>query len=241
MHCTECGALVSVAAKFCRQCGTPVISETVTDSDTAAVPSQPFTDAPASPPADDVAAPNLVLTDSPLRSEPPFAPRPWVRFWAKQIDLICVTIPIAFVLGFLFPVGFSQLPDAVLNIIFVLAWVVIEPLVLSQFSTTPGRALLRTQLVYKNGRSIPLDAAYSRTFSVYIKGMGLGIPIVALFTQISAYKDLKRDGKTSWDREGGFEVRHKEIGAGRIIIAVVILLLMAALAVYGTMAEPAAY
>ena len=54
--------------------------------------------------------------------------------------------------------------------------------------------------------------------------MGLGIPIVAFFTQLNAYSKLSKDGITSWDKEGGFRISHKKVGAGRVIAIIALLI-----------------
>ncbi|HLZ43704.1 MAG TPA: hypothetical protein VKQ11_22240 [Candidatus Sulfotelmatobacter sp.] len=43
---------------------------------------------------------------------------------------------------------------------------------------------------------------------------------------------LSRDGITSWDREGGFIVRHEKIGVMRTTVAVVFLGLVYILGIY---------
>ena len=68
-------------------------------------------------------------------------------------------------------------------------------------------------------------------------GLGLGLPIVSIITQIVAYRNLTTYRETSWDKSGGFVVSHQQIGGRRIVGAIVFALLVIALIVIGTMPE----
>jgi TPR repeat protein len=198
----------------------------------------PEAEAAPEPPAETAApvqkaTPEAVSTSAispPLPAEPPSAdadltPRPWVRFGAKTLDLFCVS----FLFGFLAKIVFPGQHFIVVAFVSLFVWALVEPLVLFTFQTTPGRALFRTQLVYQNGQPIPLGAAYERTIRVYIKGMGLGLPIIYLFTHFVAYRHLTTHGTTTWDQQGGFEVRHGKLSGLRITFIVLIFLTMAVL------------
>jgi TPR repeat protein len=162
----------------------------------------------------------------PLPAEPPSAdtdltPRPWVRFFAKWFDMSLMAAPVIAFAPAMFTSG--GLEAWLLQIVMGgLAWLLIEPLVLASFQTTPGRALLSTKLIYEKGQQIPLGVAYERTLRVYIKGMWLGLPIVYLFPYFLAYRHLTKQGTTSWDQDGGFEVRHGKISRLRIMLMVLI-------------------
>src|SRR3990167_10271102 len=60
-------------------------------------------------------------------------------------------------------------------------WIPIEALLLSTLGTTPGKWFLRTQL--KQGKKKTMDylTALRRSFSVWFRGLGMGIPIVNAF------------------------------------------------------------
>ena len=156
-------------------------------------------------------------------------PRPWVRYGAKQIDIFCVSLLFSSLAILVFPSVFAGQHFIVVAFMSLIVWALVEPLVLSIFQTTPGRALFNTQLVYQKGQPIPLGAAYGRTLRVYIKGMGLGLPIIYLIAHVVAYLHLRKHGTTTWDRDGGFEVRHGKLSGLRITFIVLIFLTMAVL------------
>ena len=82
---------------------------------------------------------------------------------------------------------------------------------------------------------MPATYLLSITNSVRLRGEGFGIPIVALVTRIYAYNTLTKEGITSWDKDGGFFVAHREIGALRVILVVVLYIGFAALFAIGNM------
>ena len=129
---------------------------------------------------------------------------------------------VGFILGFVYPHAL-EINDSLFGIILVFAYVFVEPCMLSSWGTTPGKALLNIRLRKHDGTKPNYAQALSRAFNVWVRGLGLGIPIVALFTHINAYKRLTKDGITSWDKDGGFQVAHKIVGAGRVIAAIAIL------------------
>lgn len=86
---------------------------------------------------------------------------------------------------------------------------------LSSWGTTPGKALSKIRLRCENGSRLSYSQALKRSFSVAVKGLGLGLPLISLFTLLNSYNDLTKKGKTSWDRDGNFSVSHQILGLSR--------------------------
>jgi uncharacterized RDD family membrane protein YckC len=147
--------------------------------------------------------------------------RPWVRYWARIIDVMLFAFLAGSVLGVVYPSAL-EISDALLGIVFVFAYVFVEPCMLSSWGTTPGKALLNVRLRKLDGTKPGYSDALSRAFNVWIRGLALGIPIIDLFTLISAYLRLSRHGLTSWDKDGNFRVSHKVVGAGRVLAVIAI-------------------
>ncbi|MGH7491381.1 MAG: RDD family protein [bacterium] len=148
--------------------------------------------------------------------------RPWVRYWARIIDVMLFAFLVGTVLGSVYPSAL-EINDTLLGIVVVFAYVFVEPCMLSSWGTTPGKAILDVRLRKQNGTKPGYSDALSRAFNVWIRGFGLGIPIIALFTLISAYMRLSENGLTSWDKDGGFRIIHKVVGAGRVLAVIAIL------------------
>jgi len=148
--------------------------------------------------------------------------RPWVRYWARMIDFCLFGILAGVVLSIVYAPALD-IPDALFGVLLVFAFVFVEAAMLAAWSTTPGKVLLKVRLRKNDGSRLSYGDALSRAFKVWFRGEGIGIPIVALFTQIHAYNRLTKQGITSWDEDGHFKVSHQTVGAWRTTIAVVVL------------------
>ncbi|PYU34411.1 MAG: hypothetical protein DMG28_05870 [Acidobacteria bacterium] len=170
--------------------------------------------------------------------------RPWVRYWARFIDmwigallftaLMIITVFLGLVdrsfvnakgSTLLFAIGFS------------FAWSFLEADLLCTWGTTPGKWLLKTTVRDSSGQKLKFVNALDRSFSVWIRGLGIGITFVAIFTLIIAYRKLTRDGKTSWDEYGRYVVSHERIGPLRVVLAVLLILCFCSLFAFGVAGE----
>lgn len=142
---------------------------------------------------------------------------PWRRYFAKQVDLFIFSFGTMFLLMLLLeitnPEAARRFGEGLDNpaagaVISVFFWGICEWLCLSIFGGTPGRALYGIRLRQIDGSRLDSAKALSRAFLVGIKGMGLGIPIVAMVTCIVGYNVLKKDGRSTWDADMGTRVSH---------------------------------
>lgn len=178
------------------------------------------------------AVPAAVVSDQPSGSQT----RPWIRYLAKMIDLLLFLLLSGMLLLLVWPDALNtDQAGWIFVIIFQFAYVFVEPIMVCSWGSTPGRSLLRVRLRRQDGNKLTFSEALKRAFKVWIKGLGLGIPIVALFTEINAYNRLKKEGLTSWDRDGQFRVTHQPVGAVRSIVAVIFFIGFLALMVVGGM------
>jgi hypothetical protein len=158
--------------------------------------------------------------------------RPWVRYWARLMDFFLFALLLGVVLGIIYPPAL-EINDTLLGIIVLFVYAFVEPIILASWGTTPGKALLRVRLRQSNGIKLTFAKALNRSASVWVKGWGLGIPLVSIITLITAYNKLKKDGITTWDREGDFKVSHNEIGTIRAIITILFFISFVFLIVLG--------
>lgn len=142
---------------------------------------------------------------------------PWRRYFAKQVDMLIFSFGSIFLLMVLLeltsPGAARRLEGGMDNpaiggVVGVFFWGVCEWLCLSMFGSTPGRALYGIRLRQSDGTALTGEQALSRTFLVALKGVGLGIPIVAMVTGIVGYNVLKKDGRSTWDADTGTRVSH---------------------------------
>ncbi len=199
--CTLCGGTLAPGAKFCGNCGSALVAM-----------------APAASPVHSRGSSGDVISH----------PRPWVRFCARFIDLYGFTLVVCLLLVFLSPELMPSsspysLRPAVLALFTFLAWVFVEPELLSTIGTTPGKWLLRTKIIPVAEGKFTYSSAFSRALKVWWRGLGIGLPFVSLVTLAFAYRRLRTTGTTSWDSEGGFEVAHERIGGLRTLVALFIV------------------
>jgi len=159
--------------------------------------------------------------------------KPWLRYLAKYIDIAVYTllISILFIITiFIFRyLGmdtniFKSMPKFIFSIIFLILMIFVEIFIFYRWSTTPGKKLLNIKITKEDGSIITYNDAFIRTLKVWIKGLGLGIPIITFFTQIAAFNKLNTNGITSWDEEGGFKVIDESVAIWRIVLAGIIIL-----------------
>ena len=148
--------------------------------------------------------------------------RPWVRYWARSIDIALICIIVGILIGAVLPVELNnRLVDQLIQFLALTLWIPIEAEMIATFGCTPGKALLRVRVSNKNGGNLSFRQALSRSFGVWLKGLGTGlIPFVTLATLLVAHNRLSNKGVTTWDRDGRFEVTHSKVGIVRTLIAI---------------------
>jgi len=150
--------------------------------------------------------------------------RPWVRYWARSIDIALICIIVGIPIGVFLPDGLNNwLVDQLIQFLALTLWIPIEAALIATFGCTPGKALLRVRVSDKNGSNLSFGQALSRSFGVWLRGLGTGlIPFVTLVTCLVAHKRLSNEGVTTWDRDGRFMVTHRKVGIVRTLIAIAI-------------------
>jgi len=149
--------------------------------------------------------------------------RPWVRYFARTVDVFLFSLTVGFAIGMFAP-SVSDLPSAFLTIIILFLWIFQEAILLANCGTTPGKWLFKIKVRNNEGQKLTFSEALNRSFGVWLKGMGAGIPLLSLIAQISSRSKLKRDGITEWDEEGRFLVTHGRIGFSRSAVVVLLLI-----------------
>lgn len=154
---------------------------------------------------------------------------PWRRYWARLFDLTCIfqiyIIIIFFFSPSLYYILTQNMGEYISGYILLFFYMIFfEPMMISFFGTTPGKALLGIRIRDFYDKKISYSKAMGRGFSVWVKGLGLGIPFIQLITMVVAYTKLANTGKTSWDENYEIKVSHSRVGFIRIIFFVVIFI-----------------
>lgn len=167
---------------------------------------------------------------------------PWRRLFARTVDICTAGLVLFMLLIFAFSAtmpeqaaGFAKAIEnpIIASVVLYLIWLPAEALLLSLFGTTPAKWLFGIRVAHPDGNLLPFVAALNRSFLVFVQGVGFGIPFVALFTQLFAYRRLTKTGTTLWDTSTSAVVLHKKWGVFRALACTaavfVVLILMSAL------------
>lgn len=224
MHCTYCGKEVNENATFCSFCG-----NALTIQDLASPTPKHVVQEATSP---------IIDQETEIKKATVREVRPWVRYFARITDYSIMGLAFGFMAGLFFgPYVFDGVPEIVLNILMIFIWVFIEAGLLSSWGTTPGKWLFKTTIRTESGEKPVFSRALDRSFSVWLKGMGMGIPFISLITLLMAYDKLTKDHTTTWDKEAGLVVLHEEIGIPRLILIVLLFILFLYLIILGYSTE----
>ena len=90
--------------------------------------------------------------------------------------------------------------------------------------STLGKWIFGIKITRLDESKLGIGAGLSRDLTVLMKGLGLGIPIVSLFTMWNSYQKLRKNQSTSWDK-GRYIVWHRPSGASQYILNIVGILL----------------
>jgi uncharacterized RDD family membrane protein YckC len=171
-------------------------------------------------------------------------PAPWRRYFGRVFDFVVIMPVVWLALGSV-TAGIS--PDAYewLSARGIFAWPLLSgilaaliamtlfALLLGRTGSTPGKWLFGTRVTRHDGSAIGFRAAFAREFSVLAAGMGFGIPLISLVTNIYSYVRLKSDGTTSWDGLGRWVVTHRPWGLVQIACVALALSMLLTLGAFG--------
>lgn len=140
-----------------------------------------------SPPADRAEVPERYL-------------RPWRRYFARSVDLALYSLPWTALCALVFhwnqPANlFTRLLQSYIAFGLML---VIEPLLLHFWGTTPGKAIFGITVRGPAGEKLSLSRAWRRTVSVFGRGLGWGIPIYDLWRMWKSYQS-QEDDPEGWE------------------------------------------
>ena len=148
--------------------------------------------------------------------------RPWVRYWARYIDVYLFTIFILILQQLMFPTQQFDMRIAVFGLHFI--WVLVEAQLLSTWGTTPGKWMLKVKIRDVNNKKLTLKTALIRGFLVWSVGMAM-YTVFSTITEAISYMNLLSKGTTVWDKYCNSIVTHEDFGTERIPLIIGILVL----------------
>lgn len=156
---------------------------------------------------------------------------PWRRLFARLLDDYLYTT--VWVLFGLLVIHKSPATDtgaawsALAGIVSVILMVLIEPLFLSTWGTTPGKWLLGLSVRNNTGQKLSYGEGLYRTVQALWYGMGFWLPIYSLVRGYKCYYDCT-DGKTlEWEWDSELQLKDEAAWRAVAVVAAVVLLLSA--------------
>lgn len=143
----------------------------------------------------------------------PMVAYPWRRFFARKLDLFLYSLLWSafgmLVLRFQAPDGlFFTLLGSYLNYATML---VVEPLLLSTWGYTPGKLIFGLQVKDTYGGKIYWTTAMARTWQVFAKGEGFGIPFYCLYRYYKSYRACADCETLPWDEESSYAIKDTKV------------------------------
>jgi uncharacterized RDD family membrane protein YckC len=152
--------------------------------------------------------------------------RPWPRFWARLIDntllMPIVGFLIALAAAYFRPslyLAMMSLNEGVLGLIVLPVVSLVLALLMAVFGTTLGKFILGVRVRNLTEMSA-LPFHLQRELKVWLAGLALGIPIVALFTQVHQYKLVAAGKPAGYDE--GLAIVEGRASAGRAVTAAIV-------------------
>ncbi|MBP3520233.1 MAG: MerR family transcriptional regulator, partial [Oscillospiraceae bacterium] len=151
----------------------------------------------------------------PVDELPPPTGHPWRRYFARMLDLILYGLPFAV----LWALAFHLSPQTMNNALFKLfdaylgigVMLLLEPLLLSRWGTTPGKWIFGITVRDGDGNKLTWEQARHRTWTVFAKGMGYGIPFYEFWREYKSYQTVDRQERCDWERAEDGEPERMEI------------------------------
>ena len=145
---------------------------------------------------------------------------PWRRYFARYFDMSLYSFLWEFVWIGIFHIGDAGVVTTLLNwLVLMLLMLLIEPLLLSRFGTTPGKALFGLHVSAVSGGKLTCGEAGRWTRGAIYSGQGLNIPFVNLWCGWKSYCRCRAGEAQPWEADINYTIRDTKIWRGIAFIA----------------------
>jgi uncharacterized RDD family membrane protein YckC len=159
------------------------------------------------------ASPALVTSPifNPAPSVRSISVHPWRRLFARLLDTLIAGSAVFFCIGFVLTkadpaaqekfIHFLNSPVGILvnsPVTFFFA-IVPNALLIGLTGSSVGKLIFGIRVADADGQTIGFRTAFRRELLIWVRGLGLGLPIIYLFSLWAAYRRLKDTRTTMWD------------------------------------------
>jgi uncharacterized RDD family membrane protein YckC len=156
----------------------------------------------------------------------------WRRFVARLVDMAVFVAPLRPVVHAIFPATSFEPWALLTGAVGSFGWVFVEAALLALSGMTPGKWMLHLAVSGGGGAPPSFGAALHRSFTVWWRGTGCWIPVVALVPMAVSYRQLLSRGRTAWDEQEALTVSHGELTPGRIVAGVAVVFALGAVSTW---------
>jgi len=135
--------------------------------------------------------------------------RIWPRVLARLVDSIIFFLAIILFFSALAPQVLMGLGQFAYLIVVALAFV-LEAGLLCSFGTTPGKAMMGITIRSEQGTILSFGAALRRSLLVWLRGVGLGHPLLAIILIALAYFEIRKRGNVLWDADQRLQISYRD-------------------------------
>ena len=121
------------------------------------------------------------------------------RYFARALDMLLYTAVWWLILCAM-GTNIINMPAVVPTILDLIVMIIVEPLLIWRFGTTPGKKLLGVRLESEDGGNPSYIESLIRTGSVILHGFGLFIPLVSLYCIGKSFSKTRKGETLAWER-----------------------------------------
>lgn len=154
---------------------------------------------------------------------------PWRRYLARMLDIFMYNTLWSAFLAFVLNINIikiSNFGNFLNSFVAIAIMLVLEPLWLHIFSTTPGKAIFGLKIKSSDSRRLTYGEGFERTWGVISAGMGYNIPIYNLVRLWKSYKLCSENETQPWDGLLSYTIQDTKWYRGVLYIGAYVSLLI---------------
>lgn len=143
--------------------------------------------------------------------------RPMIRYLARLFDLSLFSFFVITFVSIFHPKFIWDFSAVFIFMLCVILYILAEAAILSVFGNTLGKTILNARLKTVTGEPIDFFTALKRSIFVNAAGMGFGVPLLNIICHTFSYRDLKKHGFSTWDKQIGTIVLYGRVSPARLL------------------------
>ena len=146
---------------------------------------------------------------------------PWRRYAARSLDILFfggIAFSLMSIMYYsLAPYSADQFfsflehPSAIIVNIVIISFLscLLTGAIIGVSGSSLGKIIFGVMVTDQAGNKLGLAKGVERDLAVFLRGLGLGIPLINLVTMYVAYSKLNKSNSTTWDSEKNYRVWHR--------------------------------